>query len=273
MEALLRTIYYVPTPPPKKRTRPLKVICVGVARTGTESLKTALLQLGYEEVSHGFVWWLHHCLDSAYMYQLLLKRDRGQTISAEEFDRVFGQYDALVDVPSIWFAADILKAYPDAKVIVNRRNEPQEWKRSFRESVLPMMLAWDYWWTSCFNTELFWGLRLTNRMWMEEHFKNDFERNAINAYERHYNRVEAVLENQKREYLDWIVQDGWSPLCQFLDKPIPKTDFPKSNLAAEFGPKLMTVDAERMRKAKRNASILGALLTLVISAVCWKLLT
>lgn len=39
-------VYSMPPPPPRKRTRPMEVICVGMPRSGTESLQQALLKLG-----------------------------------------------------------------------------------------------------------------------------------------------------------------------------------------------------------------------------------
>lgn len=39
-------IYSLPEPPVRKRTKPLEVICIGMPRTGTESLQHALIKLG-----------------------------------------------------------------------------------------------------------------------------------------------------------------------------------------------------------------------------------
>lgn len=49
-------------------------------------------------------------------------------------------------------------------------------------------------------------------------------------------------------------------LCQFLGVPEPNVPFPKGNIAAEFGPKLLTVDNERFSKAASNACIVVVLL-------------
>jgi hypothetical protein len=39
-------IYALPEPPKRKRTKPMEVICIGMPRTGTESLQHALIKLG-----------------------------------------------------------------------------------------------------------------------------------------------------------------------------------------------------------------------------------
>ncbi|UZP38654.1 hypothetical protein NXS19_006470 [Fusarium pseudograminearum] len=47
-------VYAVPEPPPRQRTKPMQVLCVGPPRSGTESLQTALLTLGYDHTYHGW---------------------------------------------------------------------------------------------------------------------------------------------------------------------------------------------------------------------------
>jgi len=38
----------------------------------------------------------------------------------------------------------------------------------------------------------------------------------------------------KDRLLEWCVQDGWGPLCEFLGKPVPDEPFPHVNTAAAF---------------------------------------
>ncbi|OTA61469.1 hypothetical protein K449DRAFT_382870 [Hypoxylon sp. EC38] len=40
--------------PPKKRTKPIQVLCVGFPRCASESLRQALLKLGYNDTCHGW---------------------------------------------------------------------------------------------------------------------------------------------------------------------------------------------------------------------------
>jgi hypothetical protein len=214
METLLKVIYRLPELPQRQRNRPLQLLCLGPARSGTDSLRKALLTLGYEKVYHGFVWWIQHIDDSHCLYRLARKKIAGQHISRAEFDHVFGDYEALTDIPAAWFATDLLRAYPEAKVILNRRRDVHAWKSSFRDSVLPMMTSWTYCWTSFFDARLFWGLGLTNLMWMKFYFQNNFERNAMRAHEWHFEQIAAVLAEQERTALRWAVEDGWYELSR-----------------------------------------------------------
>lgn len=47
-------VYSMPEPPPRRRHKPMEVLCVGLPRSGTESLQHALLTLGYDHTYHGW---------------------------------------------------------------------------------------------------------------------------------------------------------------------------------------------------------------------------
>ncbi|OJJ65681.1 hypothetical protein ASPBRDRAFT_79673 [Aspergillus brasiliensis CBS 101740] len=272
MLSILKHIYPLPEPQPK-RSRPLRVICLGLPRCGTDSLKRALETLGFGKVAHGFEWWLHHPNHSVLYCELILLKLQNRMPSPDVirecyFDRLLGDMDASTDVPAVWFASELLQAYPDAKVILNRRRDIQAWKKSFRTSVLLMMQSWLYWIASWFNAELFWGLWLTRLGHQTLLFNGDFERNAEKAYRDHYEGLELTLKANNRDYLDWSVDDGWAPLCSFLDLPVPNTAFPRGNIASEFIPKLMTMDKERLQKAKQNGQFCFSFLA-ILAAGCW----
>jgi len=49
---LCERFYSTTEPPPRVRTKPMQVLCVGLPRSGTESLQKALLRLGYDYTFH-----------------------------------------------------------------------------------------------------------------------------------------------------------------------------------------------------------------------------
>jgi hypothetical protein len=213
MLPMLRLMYPLPEAQ-QTRTKPLRVICLGLPRSGTESLKTALEILGFDGVTHGFEWWLHHPHHSNLYCELLLLKLQNRmpapdVLRERYFDRLLGDMEASTDVPTVWFAPELLQAYPDAKVVLNRRRDIESWKKSFRASVLPMMQSWRYWLASWFHAELFWGVWLTRLGHHTFLFKENFEINAENAYQDHYKQLELMLKSNNREYLDWSVDDGW----------------------------------------------------------------
>lgn len=147
----------------------MEVLAVGLPRSATESLKEALLILGYKDCYHGY----DLIFDGAYVpkwAQLVRQKHYPTTsrwspypqareqalISAEEFDGVLGHCRAVTDSPASAFAYDLICAYPEAKVILNKRPDLDRWTQSVRETLVtagshPVILlaAW-------FETELFW---------------------------------------------------------------------------------------------------------------------
>jgi hypothetical protein len=46
----------------------------------------------------------------------------------------------------------------------------------------------------------------------------------------HCNMIRGLVPKDK--LLEWTVEDGWKPLCKFLDKPVPGEPFPHVNKAS-----------------------------------------
>ena len=49
------------------------------------------------------------------------------------------------------------------------------------------------------------------------------------GFEAHYDQVHAAARARGRKVLEFKVQDGWDPLCQFLGKEVPSEPFPHVN--------------------------------------------
>lgn len=143
MSALKDRIYhilYATKYPKQTRTRPMQVIAVGISRSATESLQRALHMLGIEHVWHGYDSILPPiCLEE--LYKLAVKKYRsppataaletGLKISREDFDAVFGHCVGISDLPGAAFARELIAAYPEAKVILNTRDDMAAWHQSF----------------------------------------------------------------------------------------------------------------------------------------------
>lgn len=82
-------------------------------------------------------------------------------------------------------------------------------------------------------------MKLTNLMWMQVYFEGDFERHAVGAYHRYFEEIESMLSSQGRSHLDWVVQEGWMPLCHFLERSVPESHFPRQTKLRNSGPSLL----------------------------------
>src|SRR5262245_27732505 len=94
----------------------LKVIGAGLGRTGTLSLKTALNLLGLGTCYH-----MQEVRKNPGHIEHWLRIAGGDT-SKERFDTVFERYNATVDWPGATFYKGMYAAYPDAKVILSKRD-------------------------------------------------------------------------------------------------------------------------------------------------------
>lgn len=226
MNAIQRLLYGFPEPAPHKRTKPVEVLCLGLPRTGTESLSVALQKLGLDTY-HG---WdlvfepdgrkIQHC-------QQLVKRkyhgahDGDVQISSAEFDILLGDKTAVIDSLSMLFAPELVAAYPDAKVVLNGRRDLDAWHRSMNKTIgQEVGQNWILWYLRWFSAEMHWMYSLYLRFGFPGVFRcakggcttDSVARNAKWIYRDHYNMVRGMVP--KENLLEWTVEDGWEPLCK-----------------------------------------------------------
>jgi hypothetical protein len=153
-------VYNIPEPPPRVRTKPLEVICVGPPRSATESLQAALLRLGYDHTHHG---WdiLFEKPNYARGWARLARRKwlaeaPGLPITAADFDKLMGNSVAVTDAAASCFAAELVAAYPDAKVVLNIRKDLDQWLRSMDESMLKASRSTALWLVPWFDADFWW---------------------------------------------------------------------------------------------------------------------
>ncbi|KAF4435736.1 hypothetical protein F53441_13440 [Fusarium austroafricanum] len=259
---------------PMTCTKPMRVLCLGQSRTGTMAVFTALKQLGYApyhmSVAVGSpktnlcLW--REALDAKF-------HGKGKPWGREEFDKILGSYDAVVDVPAICFVEELVAAYPEAKVIVTQR-DVDSWLRGL-DSTDGRVLRWPLW-----NTLARWDHAKAGPFWefskkvmpANFHTMTDFsaESPARQAFHDHYALVKKIVPTERM--LEFRVQEGWGPLCQFLDKEVPKGEFPKLNDSKQFvfAHKLIwwMAFAKMMGKASFMTAVSGIIASMVAA---WRL--
>ncbi|KAF8851057.1 hypothetical protein BDZ45DRAFT_751070 [Acephala macrosclerotiorum] len=108
------------------------------------SLYTALGKLGYKSYHYMEIFSLNGrgfkaiwCWEEAMRAKVL---GEGKPYGKEEFDKVFGSYSAVTDVPNACFADELIAAYPNAKVVLGVR-DPDKWMVSVENSFYEI-LGW-----------------------------------------------------------------------------------------------------------------------------------
>ena len=229
-------------------TRPVKsldtppLLCLGSPRTGTASLMRALEILGFPNTHHGWdlceldhLQWQWPILDQANDATFAnLPTYRGTPFSREEWNQVFGQYDAVSDVAS-FYAESLIPAYPDAKVILVER-DIEAWCNSMQSVVKPISSPWMRWFVTkvgdyagypCGSVSF-----RTQQGWTRSSCPEDVEKNIRAAYIRHYEYVRSSVPAE--QLLDFKLADGWGPLCSFLGKEVPDIPFPHINEKKDY---------------------------------------
>ncbi|KAF9885343.1 hypothetical protein FE257_012960 [Aspergillus nanangensis] len=219
-------IYGFPKPPPRARSKPLQVICVGPPRSATESLSVALRQLGLTTY-HG--WDIAFEENAAYIqgWDKLARRkwkgapDGDAHITREDFDALLGHADAVVDSAASFFAAQLIEAYPEAKIILNTRRDLDAWHRSAMKTLVSDIEdSWFYWMLHFFNADLFWIWEFISVNGYPNLFRSPFKGNAREGiarngkwvYREHCNMIRGLVP--KERLLEWNAEDGWDPLCK-----------------------------------------------------------
>ena len=199
----------------------LEVVGTGFGRTGTNSLKLALEQLGFAPCHHMF-----EVRDNPRQLPFWQRATAGEKLDWEE---VFSEYHACVDWPSAHFWREIHVAFPNALVVHSHRDE-EAWIDSVYETIYPAMLEWESAPQGPRRERLIMAYELiVNQAFDGRLGDRDY---AISVYRKHLDEVRNTILADRLLVFD--VKQGWAPLCDFLGVAVPDTEFPRSNSTAEF---------------------------------------
>jgi len=177
-----------------------RVFGIGMNKTATSSLSTALHRLGFD-VAH---WESPHW--ARRIYRELRWEGRSRTLEG---------YYCLGDMPFDLLFREVDRAYPGSKFILTIRDEAS-WLRSIEQHFRRFT---DGWRPDGFTFEIhqaIWG-------------RTDFDRETFIRRFRQHNA--AVVNHFRNRPDDLLVMDmsagaGWAELCRFLDRPVPSAPYP-----------------------------------------------
>ena len=96
-------------------------------------------------------------------------------------------------------------------------------------------------------------------------FHGGINRTVKWRFEEHNAMVRGLVAPER--LLEWTVQDGWDPLCAFLDKPVPGEPFASGNTPPELMATIAEEMSERVRRANRNLAVIGVVLVALIAVL------
>jgi hypothetical protein len=187
-----------------------KVFGIGLSKTGTTSLASALEILGLKVEDYPSD---PHTL---------------QQLEQGDYDlKILEQADAMTDTPAALCYQQLDQRYPNSLFILTERKDQERWLRSaekqwsFTEEWVkhdPDFARFVYF----MNVSIYGVLRFS-----KERFRQ--------VYERHAREVREYFSSRGNDLLvfDATSGDGWAKLCEFLNLPEPSVPYPHANSQEE----------------------------------------
>jgi len=218
------------------------VIGAGWGRTGTASTQEALNILGFN-CYHMKELFMHPKRGDLEMW---IDISNGKDV---DLDKLFSGYDATVDWPGCNVYHTLLEMYPNAKVVLNVR-DAEKWRQSVLNTIYfaEDLRGGGFFGAMFISLNRVFNPRMTKMMdWMHAYiwqrclYKDgpvktlhgeDGKRLAQTRFSEWVEEVKRSVPAE--QLLVFSVEQGWEPLCKFLEVPVPDKPFPKTNESAEW---------------------------------------
>ncbi|KAI4868622.1 P-loop containing nucleoside triphosphate hydrolase protein [Hypoxylon rubiginosum] len=215
----------------------LQVIGAGLPRTGTASFSKALEIILQGPVYHGGT---QNCKGSSLNLKTwisVLEHTPIRSPDDEKFvlsriSALTDDYVAITSAPGFCFVPELMRLYPDAKVICTVRNT-EAWDKSV-DAIATASLQWHL------KVILFplspmryfprYLEALAAGRWAELYHTSGKPTKHVGTqvWDRHIQHLREVVPPEKLVFFD--VRDGWEPLCKALGCEVPKgIEFPQIN--------------------------------------------
>jgi hypothetical protein len=181
-----------------------KVFVIGSHKTGTSSMKTALILLGYRVLNQGI----------GYKFIEQVNNNDYSNLA-----KVINSSDAFQDSP--WNHGDLYKwlysKYPDTKFILTTRST-RNWLNSYIR------------WNDKHNIRKIWFYKLVSQgCYGVDDFLSNYNL-MISKYEARNKEIVEFFKG-KDNFMEFDIENnnGWDQLCGFLEVDSPNSNFPHAN--------------------------------------------
>jgi hypothetical protein len=194
----------------------LRVIGAGCGRTGTASLKMAL-----ERLLGGPC---YHMIDVFQHPEHVPIWHRAMLGEVVDWNALLSGYAAAVDWPASACWPELMRAFPDALMLLSVR-DPEAWWASANETIFAGIDS---------NPIAPPGWKEMAHAMIEKRFGADMtdHDSCIAAFNAHNARVCETVPLER--LLVWQSGEGWAPICKALRLEIPEEPFPRTNTREEW---------------------------------------
>jgi len=223
----------------------------GHARTGTASMKVALELLGFGPTYH--MWEVggvsENSLNLAYKVSHINDWMEAQS-GPPDFDKLFRNYSSAVDAPAVFWFEELLRKYPEAKVILTKRSSSKAWAQSINGAMCMFIdeqraLGW------LRSTAYFKAIHPSWSKFIDMLQAMDNAATRWSGQEHNWQRICQDPEYAERLIDAWNQQveelvpaerllvfetgkHSWKELCSFLEVPEPAVPYPRVNNRFDF---------------------------------------
>lgn len=212
----------------------MKVIGAGLPRSATTTQMFALETLGFGGCYH-----MRDVLaDMEHELPLWERVAEGDA----DWERIFQGRNSAVDWPASRYYHELAEYYPEAKVVLSVREGP-EWANSMRHTV------WAVYFGDSVLHHLCEARRQIEPIWdryvkLMTHITWEPRSGALAGYDtRSDEGLIGAMENWHAQVCEniapdrllvWNPREGYEPLCEFLDAPVPSEPLPRLNDTVSF---------------------------------------
>lgn len=212
----------------------LQVVCVGLSRTGTSSLKAALSMILPGNTHHAMDYLSNINNQESHVFWTSMADKSATKDDISEFFKS-GNYSGVCDVPCLLYWREIVKAHPQAKIILTVR-DPVLWYQSLNTAIIPLAKQINRWsWILKIICYILYGkcfqVSLLQILFQQFHLKEFEQQSTATRFYEDWNK-DIISTVPSENLLVFDVRSGWGPLCEFLDCPEPSVPFPRLNDAS-----------------------------------------
>ncbi|KLU87246.1 hypothetical protein MAPG_06247 [Magnaporthiopsis poae ATCC 64411] len=217
----------------------LQVIAAGYSRTGTVAIQLALETLLSGPVLHGGTSILGredaHCRLWVEAYRAKRAGDFDRT--CDLIRQLTDGFVGVADMPPIDFIPELMAVYPDARVVLTTR-DPDSWLKSVGPVAAnaslwwlpyPMVLVPGWRWFPTLSREFGTSAKIILG-WKEDHKAPANPAPGKELLLKWNEHVKSLVPPEKLLVME--LKEGWKPLCNFLDVPVPDEPIPRANDSA-----------------------------------------
>lgn len=236
-------------------------------------MQAALETLGCKPTYHGYtpLYNIDECAKWIRAFEAKY-HNRAPPFTRDDWDDLLGNYRAVTDAPAICFAEELIEVYPEAKVVLVER-DVESWYQSFEvmihemyNPIIHILRILDPQVLRPTAT-MFNYVYKDRKGFCQTDNKEELQKNARTLYREYYEQVRRVCPRDR--LLEFRLNDGWGPLCEFLGKEKPGEPFPRLNEGAALAAKFKEFEKRSMLLVLRNLTLVGVLVWLGYLAVGW----